>query len=207
MKRLIIFLVCFAAMHTYAQNDKTYILHSGASVMFADNKWYTGRVLSEANGIIKVEFLHSRSVYQFNSQGSIISSTGKYAVGQKVKQINVGDHEKEVYEDTAWYTVKEKDFLGVLFPDGQDYFGVVTKWHPGYFVIVFAHSGNVYDMIKDKMGPNNDYKGDNKWKVSFKPTGGMYPRGTEIISLYKLKKRVFYSDGTGFNAGVFTESN
>lgn len=186
--------LCFIMLSGFSQNAKTYVTHNFTSILFSDGKWFSARVLSNENNIIKVEFLHTHSIYQFNDQGFILSSTGAYPKGQKVKKIILGEYEKMVYEDLAWYTVRTGDALGVMFPDGQDYFGVVKDLAPGYFDILFFHSQNQYSIIKDKLGPNMDYKGDNKWKVSYRPPTGIYTRGTEIISLYKLARRVFYTD-------------
>jgi hypothetical protein len=191
--------LCFVLLSGHAQNVKTYVTHNFTGVLFGDGKWYNARVLSNENNILKVEFINTRSIYQFNNQGIVLSSTGAYPKGHKVKKIILGVYDKMVYEDLAWYTVEKGDILGVMFPDGQDYFGVVQSVNPGYFDIIFCHSQNRYGMIKDKMGPNKDYKGDNKWKVSYQPPAGMYPHGTEIIHLYRLTRKIFYSADSGDN--------
>lgn len=165
-------------------------LPAGASVLFADGKWYTARVISESTDRIKMEFLHSYSIYEFGSDGKIISSTGQYPKGQKVKEIGVRDKLKSVYNQSS--VGKRGDILGIKFSDGQVYFCGIEESVEAYFTCTFMHTKSIYAMKRE----------GNSWLV-YASDKGKYPIGHKLADIYTLgSRRIFYSDGGNYFGGI-----
>ena len=159
-------------------------LPSVTRVVFADGGDYSGRIISETADRVKVEFLHSHSIYEFSNTGTIISSTGKYAKGQKVKAIMIRAPLKSVYNLSN--ISADSIFLGIKFGDGQVYFCRLMASREGSFDCGFTHTKSYYTMMKE----------GNVWRV-FKTDRGTYPVGHVILDIYTLDTgRFFYDDGS-----------
>jgi hypothetical protein len=176
-KAFIFFIACVFIKSTNAQ------LPSATRVVFADGGDYTGKVLSRTTEKIKIEFLHSHSIYELNNYGIILSSTGKYPKGQKVKSIMIKDAAGSIYNerkisDTVYY-------LGIKFSDGQVYFCARISSGDGEFECGFTHSKNYYTMNKQ----------GEIWQV-YKTDKGSYPPGHVLLEIYILGSGwFFYNDG------------
>jgi hypothetical protein len=184
MKKITLLLVMllFTCMITNGQSG-------GASVLFADGKRYYGKVLSYASASsIDIKFLHSDSRYTFNKQGVIVSSTGAYPKGQKVKLISVKDGGNSVY--TKANVGKPNDILGIKFSDYQSYFCSITKSENEAFTCIFYHSSSVYTIKKE----------GNVWKV-FSSGTGAYPAGHALLDIWTLEDGwIFYTDGGNYDS-------
>lgn len=184
MKKIMLFFIiaCSASTGTQAQNYPSLV-----DVYFADNKYYPAKLLEESGNQLKVQFIHSQSIYSFDNTGHIISSTGSYKPGDKVKLIRIFKFTEDLYNVSR--TILNGTKLGIVFGDGQLYFGFAAQITASLLhMVMFYHSWSVYDFIKPPSG---------KWKV-YSTDKGKYPINHVIQSVYALEEegRVFYSDGT-----------
>lgn len=163
---------------------------SGVTVKFADSKFYSAKMISETPSTIKLEFLHSKSVYEFNIDGKILSSTGQYPKGQKVKMILIRDADKSIYNlSTLGYV---NDFVGIKFSDGKVYFCKIMTSEANSFNCIFTHTYSFYTMKKE----------DNMWRV-YSTDKGAYPKGHVLIDIYSLApRRFFFNDGGNYVSGT-----
>ncbi|MBK8520696.1 MAG: hypothetical protein WAT20_15505 [Ferruginibacter sp.] len=174
---LLVFFTGFIFQLTKAQ------LPSESTVKFADGKFYTAKVITETTDKIKLQFLHSQSIYEFSKSGVILSSTGKYPKGQKIKMLLVKAPLHSLYYQS---TIDASDALGIKFSDGQVYFCKVSSVQANSFYCTFPHTRSSYTMVKS---------GDT-WKV-FSTDTGTYPKGHVLVEIYKLaKRRLFFDDGS-----------
>lgn len=153
------------------------------TVGFADGSAYFGKKLAITENSINVEFLHSHSVYEFDKNGTILSSTGGYKVGDKVNMIDVMYY-KESYFNERSLTIPQTGSvnMGVVFADGQVYFGILEQVAGNQFTIYFAHTGSKYEMINK----------DGKWMVNWTDKG-TYPLGYQLLDIFELDEpEVFY---------------
>ena len=155
-------------------------------VVFSDGKHYAGKILQEAPDMIRIQFLPSNNIYEFNKLGVITKSTGTYKAGNMVKLISVHELVKDIYtEENAVYGYS---FAGIRFSDGKLFFALIDGVNGNTINnAYFSHSGSIYNFIKES----------SKWKVT-STSGGAYPVGHVITQLYLVQNfgREFYTDGT-----------
>lgn len=187
--QLLFFMLCFKATHAQQFPNMAF-------VVFQDNKYYHGKILSETPDLLQVQFVPSNSIYEFNKQGVITKSNGKYKAGGLVKLISVHELIKDIYnEENSNYPF---NFLGIRFGDGRLFYalsgGMQNNTLPQVY---FPHSGSTYDFIKV----------DGKWQVS-STRGGAYPVGHVISSLYMVENigRFFYTDGSMSSPNILTRN-
>lgn len=192
MKKIKLLSILLLTLLKFAVAQQPFV--SMGVVVFADGKYYKGKVLDETSDMVRIQFLPSNSIYEFNRLGVITKSTGTYKAGALVKQISVHELVKDIYaEENAVY---DYGFIGVRFGDGKLFFALTDGI--GYNIVkdaFFSHSGSVYGFIKE----------NGKWKVAF-TVGGAYPAGHIITQLYRVQNfgRVFYTDGS-FGSSNFME--
>lgn len=183
MKKFIILWVCVVVFVNCMRGQ----LPAAAGVLFADGKRFSARVISESSDRIKLEFLHSFSVYEVSLDGTILSSTGNYPQGQKVKEVGVRDKLKSVYHQSS--TGAAGDILGIKFSDGQVYFCGINESIEGYFTCTFYHTKSIYAMKRE----------GESWFV-YANAKGKYPIGHKLADIYSLgPRRIFYSDGGNYS--------
>lgn len=192
MKKITLLLAVFAMAFKFAIAQQPFV--NMAFVVFGDGKYYRGKILQETADMIRIQFLPSNNIYEFNSLGVITMSYGAYKVGGRTKLISVHEFVKDIYnEDNASYPF---GFIGVRFGDGKLYFALSDDIQNNTIEnAYFGHSGSSYNFIKE----------NGVWKVS-STRGGGYPIGHIISQLYTLQNlgRIFYSDGT-MNSPNFNE--
>ncbi len=150
------------------------------SVGFRDGKMYIGKKLDMTENTIQVEFLHTHSVYEFDKNGNILSSTGSYLVGDKVNIIDVSKYKKSRYSDTE-LNIEPGRTVGITFNDGQVYFGNIESISENSFSISFLHTGSNYEMLKD----------NGIWIVNWTDKG-TYALGTKLLDIFELNDGEFF---------------
>ncbi|GEM_PF-3473905 len=153
---------------------------SQVQVKFADGKIYQAKELGRTATTIKVEFLHSHSIYVFNNSGFITHSTGSYGVGARVNYIRVYKYVQDVYErDIMRATGAPELNVGIEFEDGQVYFGWVAETDvAGIFTLKFYHTHSTYSMRKV----------NGIWEVAWTDIG-TYAVGTMLHQLYEVAEK------------------
>jgi hypothetical protein len=174
LNQVITFAFLLTALSSFAQAHNPDL----ATVLFNDNINYCGKVLTKQSDKIKIEFLGSHNIYEFDNRGNIISSNGKYKAGEKVKQIKLEGF-MESYSKTTSVTATRT--LGIVFGDGQVYFGYVLNAEGSSFNIKFCHSYSDYT-----------FQYDGVWKVIH--STGKYPAGHIIKDIYRVSFKSFFYD-------------
>jgi len=146
------------------------------TVGFADGNAYFAKKLAITDNTVKVEFLHSHSVYEFDKNGYILYSTGGYKVGDRVKMIDIAYY-KESYFNEQSLTIPQTGTvnMGVVFADGQVYFGILEQVTGNQFTIYFAHTGSKYDITNE----------NGTWMVNWTDKGTYLP-GTKLTDIFEL---------------------
>lgn len=153
-------------------------------VGFPDGLIYYGNELGRTATTIKVQFIPSRAIYEFDKSGNILSSNGKYAAGGQVNLIVVDKYLMELTNrESMQSTTGQSPFdVGVVFGDGQLYYGaVVSNSEAGWFSITFYHSGSQYTMHRE----------DGTWKV-WSTDKGTYPKGEPLSNIFEVGDEEFY---------------
>lgn len=161
---------CLLVQNLYSQDIAM------VTVAFNDGSAYFGKKLAITDNTIRVEFLHSHSVYEFDKNGTILFSTGSYKVGDKVKMIDVAYY-KESYFNEQSLTIPQTGVvnMGVVFADGQVYFGILEQVAGNQFTIYFAHTGSKYDITNE----------NGTWMVNWTDKGTYLP-GTKLTDIFEL---------------------
>lgn len=122
-------------------------------VGFQDGLLYFAHQLSRTDNTVTVEFLQSGAVYEFDNNGYILSSTGRYKEGERVNLIIIQRYQESLYSRATMHTVDPAipDLeLAVKFADGKIYYGtVVASAEAEWFSITFYHSNSQYTMNRD----------------------------------------------------------
>lgn len=165
----------FSVMLAMYASSATAQMPSGLIVQFADGKTYYARLIEKTSSSIKVEFLHSHSLYTFSSDGTILQSTGNYAAGSKVNGILIIDAERDIYQEPDLSSFSARH-VGVEFQDGQVYYAYVDSAGDDYLHLIFMHTASHYILKKES---------DGVWVVESN-VGGAYPPGTIITKLFLM---------------------
>lgn len=147
---------------------------SAVFVTFSDNKSYTARQINRTANDINVEFLHSHSIYTFNNQGTISSSTGAYPAGTKVLSISYRDYLKNITDELNMELYRT-EWVGIRFSDNQIYYGIVEMASTNDIVVAFSHSGSEYGFSRE----------NGSWVVH-RIKGGTYKENDKISGIYLL---------------------
>lgn len=167
MKTYLSFILALLSLQSYCQSLPALI-----SVTFPDNKSYWGNVLKNSGEEVKAQFYNSGSIYTFDSDGKIISSTGTYKTGSTASVIRIRSYMADLYSQGY---VENGKIIGVEFGDGVTYYGNVEGASAGWFSIRFLHSNSQYSM---------QYT-DGLWKVR-STEGGKYPAGSVLKRLFSI---------------------
>ena len=173
----LLLLLCIFPISLSAQNP------AAVSVKFNDDAMYAARVISETQTRLKVEFLHSHSIYEFDNNGFVISSNGQYKKSEKVKMILIKDAGESIYSQSI--VGQPEEIKGFRFGDGQVYYSRLKQVEENYFTCRFHHTGSTYAFKKE----------GQTWKV-YTSDKGTYPVGYIIKDIFTLlPRRFFYTDG------------
>ncbi len=154
------------------------------TVGFQDGSAYFANLLSRTETTVQVEFLHSGSRYEFDNQGYILSSTGKYKAGERVNLIDIDPKKESIYYSESLHSTDGTLplYVGIMFGDGKIYYGVVeASAEASWFSIQFLHSGSHYTMHKEA----------GAWKVH-STDNGHYPPGHVLIDIFSLDEGGFF---------------
>ena len=170
MKKIIVSITSFfvAFINVNAQTP------SAVFVTFNDNKPYTARQITRSATDIKVEFLHSHSLYKFNNQGFILNSNGAYPVGTRVSSIGYRDFIKTITNEPNMEPY-QKMFVGVRFSDNQIYFGQIEIAATSDIQVFFTHSMSQYIFGRE----------NGVWLVH-RIKGGTYQENDKLLEIYLL---------------------
>lgn len=159
------------------------------AVRFQDEKIYYANLLERNEGSIRVEFLHTHSIYEFDKQGYVIASTGQYKPGARVISISIHPYKESLYSRESLHSISgDQLYIGVVFSDGKVYYGeAVATAEASWFAITFLHSGSHYIM----------HKIEESWKVQ-KNYRGSYPEGTLLIDIFSVpfNGEAYYNGGS-----------
>lgn len=146
-------------------------------VKFQDGEGFFANLLEKKEGSIRVEFLHTHSIYEFDRNGYILASSGKYRPGTRVKAILIYPHQESLYaRESMSSTSGDGGSVGVVFGDSKVYYGVLQNGgDAGWCSIYFFHSRNTYTLNKT----------NNTWKVHSTDKGS-YPAGTTILDIFSI---------------------
>ena len=191
---LLLVIVSMISSLTFGQQFSSMV-----DIFFPDGKYFNAKLLEESDNQVKVQIIPSQSIYVFDKAGQIISSTGSYKAGGKVKYVSISRFTEDLYNGTK--VIDKPTSIGVVFGDGLLYFGlayiITAKWIKG---VTFYHSGSYYEFLKPV----------DKWKVLI-TVNGKYPHDHLIRSVYSVEDipRLFYSDGSfnSINASQRTDKN
>lgn len=180
MKYFLTILLTAIVFKSYSQANVTPLV----MVAFKNHLAYYGKLLKEDGNTVKVEFFNSHSIYQFDKTGKILSSTGKYKAGDFVLAIEINRFEKEVYSQGY---VSSNKLAGIVFNDGQLYYGNIEDASSGWFYVRFLHSNSAYTMQFT----------DATWKVKSTDKGGYTPGSVLKSIFYTGESEAFYFEGVG----------